>query len=512
MKQKLIAISVVVLIFSFYGAFLTQKVNLVTADLGRHIRNGEFLFSGSGVLTTNFYSYTEPNFPTINHHWAPGLLFYGLAKLGGPTSAETGIPLVQIFFVAASLVAFAYFFFLAKKYSSLGYAALAALPMIFLLSERTEIRPEVFSYLFAGIFLWILYKYRNQQSRARILLLLPVLQILWANSHIFFIMGPILIGAFMTEALFKNREMFWKLFGILAVVVLVSAINPFGIQGALEPLTILHEYGYRLAENQTVPFMLKLSANPNLRIFPAVFVLVLLSYIFVLFKFRKRLAEFPWVNLLLFAGFSFMAWYQIRNITYFGFAAMPLFAMNLKYLFGDKNPIDAALPPLLVIIALIASGNILHRFPYWNQFGIGIEPGNNAAIEFFKQNDLRGPIFNNYDNGGDLIYHLFPRERVLVDNRPEAYSVDFFKNLYVPMQEDGELWKTAEKEYNFNAIFFSYHDATPWGQNFLIQRIDDPSWAPVFIDNYNLIMLKRADSNRSIIDRFEIERSAFTTN
>ena len=80
------------------------------------------------------------------------------------------------------------------------------------------------------------------------------------------------------------------------------------------------------------------------------------------------------------------------------------------------------------------------------------------------------------------------------------------------MQEDGELWKTAEKEYNFNAIFFSYHDATPWGQNFLIQRIDDPSWAPVFIDNYNLIMLKRADSNRSIIDRFEIERSAFTTN
>jgi len=50
------------LLFFTYGIFLVHKINLVTADLGRHLRNGEFLFQNPSLLFRNFYSHTYLNF------------------------------------------------------------------------------------------------------------------------------------------------------------------------------------------------------------------------------------------------------------------------------------------------------------------------------------------------------------------------------------------------------------------------------------------------------------------
>lgn len=132
------------------------------------------------------------------------------------------------------------------------------------------------------------------------------------------------------------------------------------------------------------------------------------------------------------------------------------------------------------------------------------------SIEFYKDNNLTGPIFNNYDNGSYLIYGLYPKEKVFVDNRPEAYSVDFFQKAYVPMQENEVIWQEQLKKYDFQTIFFGWHDMTPWGQTFLKSRLQDKDWSPVYIDNYSLIMLRRNETNQSLIDKFTIPKSVFS--
>jgi hypothetical protein len=147
----------------------------------------------------------------------------------------------------------------------------------------------------------------------------------------------------------------------------------------------------------------------------------------------------------------------------------------------------------------------------FSRFGLGVLEGNSGAAEFFQSEGLRGPIFNNYDIGGYLIYYLYLRERVFVDNRPEAYTRDFFEQEYVPMQEDEAAWRRAEQKYNFNAIFFSHRDAAPWGQKFLIERIRDAAWAPVFLDDHSIIFLKRNDRNQDIIGKYEIAQNYFQT-
>jgi len=75
-------------------------------------------------------------------------------------------------------------------------------------------------------------------------------------------------------------------------------------------------------------------------------------------------------------------------------------------------------------------------------------------------------------------------ENVFVDNRPEAYPPEFFQNEYIPMQQNDTIWKVEEQKYNFNAIWFYRLDMTPWAQQFLITRVSDPEWVPIFVDDY----------------------------
>lgn len=472
-RPKIISAAIVLLLAVFYGSFLTHKINLVTADLGRHLKNGEYFFQNHRPPATNLYSYTEPDFPTINHHWGAGVIFYLLEQVGGLT-------LVHLFFIALSLISFFLFFMLAVKRSNLATAALVAIPIVPLLAERTEIRPEMFTYLFAGIFYFILWQYREGKLRWQWLLVLPVLEVLWVNTHIYFFLGPIIIGAFLMKWPINRRAAI-----VFIPTVLATLINPYGLKAVVEPFTILREYGYRIVENQPVWFIEKLIRNPNFLIFKIVFAMLVAGFIYAIWKNRR---SFNLTDLILGILFSAMAWLQIRNFTIFGLFALPIVAGNIG---ARTKLLKFDLAVLLIIFVITISGNLDRFFPYWREFGVGLEKDNDAAANFFKARDLKGPIFNNYDIGSYLIYHLYPQEKVFVDNRPEAYSTAFFKNLYVPMQESEERWREADERFGFQAIIFSYHDATPWGQNFLVNRSRDPQWQAAFADGNVVIFLKK---------------------
>jgi hypothetical protein len=142
-------------------------------------------------------------------------------------------------------------------------------------------------------------------------------------------------------------------------------------------------------------------------------------------------------------------------------------------------------------------------------FGAGLYPGTDGAARFFREQGLEGPILNNYDIGGYLIFHLFPTERVFVDNRPEAYPNAFFEEVYVPLQEDDAVFARHLETYGFNTIFFYRLDNTPAGQKFLISRIQDDAWVPVYVDDYALIMVRNAPANADVIARFALPKSMF---
>ncbi|MBI4359261.1 MAG: hypothetical protein HY577_01635 [Candidatus Nealsonbacteria bacterium] len=516
--QIYLVIFLFLLLLSWYGLFLIHRIDLAAADLGRHLKNGQILLENfsldSPVLKTNFYSYTEPDYQTINHHWLSGVIFFLVFQFFGFVG-------LHLFFVLLSFFAFWLFFRIARQEAGLGPAVVLSLLIIPLVAERIEIRPEVFSYVLAGIFFNLLWTWRRQSERSSWLLVLPLLEVLWVNLHIYFILGPILIGVFLFESLTisERRRFFPKLGLIFLLVVLASLINPFGPKGSFDPLTIFQNYGYRLLENQSVWFLEKLGfiINPNFLLFKIVLVVLILSFLAVLKMAPRRVSL---ANLILASGLALAGFLAIRNFTVFGFFSLPLIAANLKVI-KEKNPFPERIQLDFLSLSFrslaVALGLTLVVLLVFNHspriavppLGLDVLAGNASAADFFQKQGLKGPIFNNYDIGGYLIFYLFPRERVFVDNRPEAYSAAFFQKEYIPFQEDENEWRRGEEKYGFNAIFFSHRDATPWGQEFLARRIRDPNWAPVFVDNYNIIFLKRNELNQGVIDRYEIPQIYF---
>ena len=514
------------------GLFFCGRLNLPAADLGRHFKNGEIFINEGKIIDTNYYSYTQAERQTITHHWGAGVIFYKLWQVFGFKG-------LGFSYVGLTLLTFLLLFYQARMYAGFLIVSIMSVLSVPLIATRPEIRPEGFSYLFLSIFLIVLFQYYEKSKKQFMLWLLIVIQVIWVNVHIFFILGPFFVGVFLCDAVYQRKDI--KIIKTLAIVfiscLLVSLINPFGVKGLLAPFVIFKEYGYELAENQSLWFMYKrFSSKPIYGYSASIILLAAFLMVGSFYKSRKEIKLYPYLILCFFVILGYSA---IRGLSMFGWFLIPFgsyFMQNLikglskRYILTIKTVLgvlacaglalglltkNALFSPQSKLLASFADEKIkLQR--YWIDDAIrnldelpGLYPGNNIAAKFFKKFRIEGPIFNNYDIGGYLIFHLFPRIKVFVDNRPEAYSAEFFKKVYVPMQEDENVWKDLDQQYNFNAIFFYRQDITPWAQPFLIKRIKDPNWAAVYVDFYSLILLKRNEKNKDLIRRFEIPNSIF---
>ena len=499
MEDKVVALVLTTFIFLYSFFFFAKKINLTTADLGRHIKNGQITLATKQIISTNFYSYTEPENKTINHHWASGIIF---AKVHG----WVGFTGLSIFYAFINAIPIVLFFLIAKEETSIKKATIVSILTIPLIVSRTEIRPEGFSYLFLGILFFALYKFRKKQLKFRFVLpLILGLQLLWVNLHIFFIFGLFLIGIFWLDGLLnqKDSEYVRRISIIIFLSTLICLINPYGFKGLIEPFMIFREYGYMIVENQSVLFMQR--RFPEFLYVHYEVMLLLVPVFIVLFVKEKSFKE-RIIFVIPAITFAVLGFKMIRIIPLFGFFAIPFFARIPRL--PDKNGQTVYLFSIGLGLLGIFTKNFYYS-PFDTQTGMGVLPNNNNSAEFFKENSLKGPIFNNYDIGGYLIYHLYPEQKVFVDNRPEAYGVDFLKNTYIKIQENEETWKQWDKTYNFQTIYFYRHDATPWAQPFLIERIKDTSWSPIYVDDYTIILVKNNDENSAIIEKFRISEKVF---
>lgn len=501
------------LVLIFYGLFLAHKIDLRTADLGRHLQNGRLAAEEHTIPHTNFYSYTEPEYPVVTHHWGSGMLFYLGWKAGGFAG-------VEVLFITVSVLTLAIFYGIGAAAAGPGPAAIIAALAMPMLAERTEVRPEAFSYLFVGLFFFILLQWQKKHpgrtSDWRLLALLPIIEILWVNTHIYFFLGYVLIAIFLATAFVKRPfelEKIKALGCVLIATIAASFINPFGISGAAAPFTIFENYGYRVAENQPVWVLETLLPSPNLTIFKILFATLIAS--FVLRAWRAKENRMSPVLAIVGVMVSAMAWLATRNFALFGFFFVPLVAANLAPVFLDwldrRRWRVTMASGIVLVLAIIPGffGQWQRYFPHWHEPGLGLEHNTENAASFFREHGLTGPIFNNYDIGGYLIWYLYGQEKVFVDNRPEAYPSVFFTDEYVPIQEKDDAWQKALAQWDFNTIFFSHRDMTPWAQKFLITRVTDRAWAPVYADHSAIIFVRRNEKDKDLIEKFEIPQSAF---
>ncbi len=488
------------LILIWLGWQLAVPVELLGSDLGRHVKNGELICHGQwDVFYKNYYSYTHPDYPFLNYHWLFGVFCYGIWYFCG----FTGLGLV---YVLLGLLSFYLFFHSCRRQTSLLTACAVGLLSFPFLSFRSEIRPEGLSYLFCGIFWWSLESFRQKRFNARALFLwLCCVQVIWANTHIFFILGPLLVLLYALQArMNQEQEQAWIFFRLSLGLLSSCLINPFGFKifGVLFD-TWGKSASFPIVESFPVWKILQERITlywPVLFYFMASAALLLCALIYLIR--RDGFRNYALV-LSLFLLLSAAAMKTNRLIGLYGFLGMPAAALAVHQLtrFATET-LRKNLEIMLLGAGVLVS--LLIHFDVSPRHGLGIVSSSNQAAEFFKQEHLTGPIFNNYGIGGYLIFHLSPREKLFIDNRGEAaFPAHFVSQTYKLMQWKDSIWHIMDGQYHFNVIFCS-PERSYWAERFLENRLADPEWALVFFDQGARIFVRRNAGNADTIRRYEI--------
>jgi hypothetical protein len=503
-KNIFLKITITLILSSLVFLFGLNKINLITADIGRHLINGKLFVEQQTLVSTNHYSYTMPDKLVTNHHWLSGVIFYYVWQ-------SVGFSGLSVFYALLLTAVFVFFFLIGKSRSSwwpLIFTTVLSLPLIGL---RVEVRPEVFSLVFLGFETWLLLRViEKKQFKWWLVLIFAIIQVLWSNLHLFFFLSWGVVGAMLIQQLLqKNKAAIKFLVILLVTIIAASFITPFGYKSVLEPFLILQGFGYQLAENQTLFFMIKRFGT--LRYWHSLVVAILglgaSAYLIWRHYFKYLFA------VILLASFSVFALMMNRFVPTAGLMMIAFGSWIVSELLNKNQVLEKSLTPFLTVFLLLTFiSTKSYLSPFHGNFGVGLLPSVENSAQFFRQQNLSGPIFNNYDLGGYLIHELFPSQRVYVDNRPEAYSEEFFAQ-YIAAQEDEVVWQQLDWEYNFETIFFYRHDLTPWAQLFLISKIQNASqWVPVYVDDYALILVKDNQQNQQIIADFELPPETFTVN
>ena len=139
----------------FVFSFLFRTDHSFDQDLGRHLKLGEIIWQTKSVPLTNLFSYTYPDFPFINNHW----LFEVLVYLGQQTIGLQAILVLKILTVLLAV-------WLVLETIPKKQYLLLPVAFIFLhtLRERPELRPEILSFLFTGLTVYILERFEKTKS------------------------------------------------------------------------------------------------------------------------------------------------------------------------------------------------------------------------------------------------------------------------------------------------------------------------------------------------------------
>jgi hypothetical protein len=429
------------------GLCLFKVINL---DFGWQLKAGELIWSTGSIPTSDVFSFVAEGNRWIDSHWLFQLVLYTACSIGGLTGA-VALRAVVILTAFALLVRLNYR--REDAWISIAVCTLA----VFVSFQRFLVRPEMFSLLFLAVFVYYLARFDDQPRRA--LIVIPLCQVLWANSHGLHVLGLALVGLYMLGGLLdiglarvvgRSQVEVWTRRGIrqrallLAFTATALLINANGLAGIRYPFRLFAEL-----RDKPAVFSILGELQPPFTIEGALFPSPLVTYkLFLLLSIlvilcRLKYAKLAW--LLPYTVFLYLSVLAVRNLPLFAVVAAPMtveachgvvswLRVRIRRLMDHRVFISGMMNVVLIVVLLgtsvtVVNDSLYERLHMRRQFGVGESDQYPAAAAQFLQNlPPGGNIFNNANIGGYLIWKLYPRRQVAIDGRWEVYG-DFLDEL-----------------------------------------------------------------------------------
>jgi hypothetical protein len=404
-------------------AWLTLKSSaVVDPDVWLHLRAGQWIVQHRWVPYNDWFSNSGMGKPWAAFSWLSEVVIYGLfSRLGliGLLVYVYGLMLA----IAAALHS------LVRKFESrLAYSvALTALALLALAPSYTP-RPWLFTILFFIIELNVLVSVRRS-GNYRALLLLPALFALWANFHIQFVYGLFVLGIATLEdpinRLLRHRGTVGdeetrpvpvRTMALITGACLVATmVNPYHARIYAVVFDIATSIGVYELLSELQPMQFR--SIPDW--------LVLLLTLAAAFAFGRRRAINPFWGLLLLTGalVSFRsgrdAWFVVIIAVVIISNARSVAPIGDHYLLSK---VEILIVVAAVGILLLPAARIAH-LSEGNLQSIIARTYPADAARIVEERNYRGPLYNYFDWGSYLIWHL-PKLPVAIDGRTDVHHAD----------------------------------------------------------------------------------------
>jgi len=414
------------LIFCFF-----QAPVFLDADSAWHLAAGDLIRELGALPAHDPWSFTAGNQPWYNISWLFDITISLLNQWGG-------LPLLYIL----TLTIFSAIISFMVREATVRGAAFPPLLFVWIIVTCIAylgvlMRPNIVSIIGSVIFYVLLMRSREEWNN-RIFLILPLLMVIWVNSHGGFPAGLMMIAVFGLEALYEEKKDRFKkllLLGLLCIPPLL--VNPYGIH-LFEAMQRTLDSVIREQINEWRP------ASLSRNIFYAFFLLLTFPALCAPHR-VVPLAEKLLVLLWLFMGLS-----SVRHTIIMAIISLPALATGLTYMLNEcryrshwvtvnaNYQQDMVSPGARMLMLWLAFYIFIGLATPWpRDMLIGKElarwPEKNYPLEevaFIREHYPKTRFLNNYDQGGFYLLLTRGNPPIFVDGRAgTAYPEEVLKDF-----------------------------------------------------------------------------------
>ena len=506
-----VAVGSSLLILSILILFFHYMLPVQDSDLWFHLSYGQyFLKFGTIIPDHTLFSWTPVDNSTIYCTWLPDILFYLLYQAGN-------LPLLFIFRYFGAAFFLFLFWFTAYRRGIWMIPIVGVASILSLLMSKAGIflKPELFSYIFMSLSVWLAFKIKQQANNSVLLCyLLPAIMLVWVNSHGAFIFGVLFIFLFLCGEILNiltipKSALTDRIRKHLVIAVLLAfsviLLTPYGMDYPKYLLQLIidrlfHSKGMVDYANIQAyqPVYKDLKTGYLFYVIPAGIMQISLILMYI----RKK--GLDWTILLSNICFG-IVYFWLRRSTYF-FA--PVFAFSFLYMlavipefaqFKKRNSRRL----LMFAVVLLSLGIFLKDI-----YSLTMDPSHSsdslfgityqapvAEAQYIKDNFSVEKIGNTYNNGSYLIWQLWPESKVMIDQRYFPYK-KWFKSYEM-------LVSGIEIE-----AFVQSSDCRVWCVDYYDHKImryflDHPQWEAVFFGASSVVFVDSSTFEKEMPVRFD---------
>ncbi len=471
------------------------------AGIGWHIRTGQQILATHAIPQVDSFSSTMSGKPWFAWEWLYDVVVGEL---------ETKLSLNGVVWFTAIIIAavFAWTFrLLISRETQICIAVALVLLALSASAIHFLARPHVVSWVFTLAWFSILdSSERDHSANSRRLWLLLPMMLLWVNLHGGWLVGFVLLGIFWLSALwtwFRSKEnrledslrkiAAAKRARLLVWVALVSALasfsNPYGWR--------LHAHVYAYLSSRFLMDHIDEFQSPNFHLIAQKCFLALLLITLVALAVRGRDLRISHTLIVIFAVYAGL--YASRNIPVSALLLVmvlgPLLSSraSANRFFHRMRAMESKMrghfwPALAILFTLYIAANrgrldsTLLMNAYFDPHRMPAD-----AVNYLVNHEVKGPVLAPDSWGGYLIYRLYPREQVVLDDRHDLYGEDFFKS-YLKLIHAEPGWEDFLRQHESACIVLPKQSALA------TVLAESREWQAIYSDNIAVVFTHMPDN------------------